>query len=96
MAHGSWHVHGHIHSIGTAYNELNREQGLLRYDVGVDANNWEPVSFAQLKKWFAACGARELVTWRDWAHFAAATPVEHAHYAEGSGLETQEVSHGDA
>lgn len=96
MVHGSWHVHGHIHSIGTAYNELNREQGLLRYDAGVDANGWEPVSFAQLKKWFAACDARELVTWREWAHFAAAAPVGDAHYAEGSGFENQEVSHGGA
>ena len=25
-----------------------------------------------------------------------AAPVEHAHYAEGSGFETQEVSHGGA
>ncbi len=37
MSHGSWHLHGHIHSGGGAYNEFNRKQGLLRYDVGCDA-----------------------------------------------------------
>ena len=44
MNHGSWHLHGHIHSSGGAYNEFNRKQGLLRHDVGVDANDYAPVS----------------------------------------------------
>lgn len=34
MSHGSIHLHGHIHSRGMQYNELNRMQGLYRYDVG--------------------------------------------------------------
>lgn len=42
MSHGSWHLHGHIHSSGGAYNEFNRKQGLLRYDVGCDANGHSP------------------------------------------------------
>ena len=53
MSHGGWHLHGHIHSCGGAYNEFNRKQGLLRYDVGVDANSYAPVSLEELKAWFA-------------------------------------------
>lgn len=53
MSHGSWHLHGHIHSAGGAYNAFNREQGLLRYDVGVDANAYAPVSLDELREWFA-------------------------------------------
>ena len=30
MSHGSWHLHGHIHSCGGAYNNFNCRQGLLR------------------------------------------------------------------
>ncbi len=45
---GKWQasimLHGHIHSEGSSYNERNRENGILRYDVGVDANNYCPVS----------------------------------------------------
>ena len=40
MSHGSWHLHGHIHSSGGAYNEFNRKQGLLRYDVVVVAGDF--------------------------------------------------------
>ena len=53
MNHGSWHLHGHIHSSGGAYNEFNRKQGLLRYDVGCDANGHSPVSLDELREWFA-------------------------------------------
>lgn len=42
MSHGSIHLHGHIHSRGMQYNELNRMQGLYRYDVG----GWTPTAFA--------------------------------------------------
>lgn len=35
----SIHLHGHIHA-GSDYNQMNREQGIKRYDVGVDANNF--------------------------------------------------------
>ena len=30
MGHGSWHIHGHIHSQGSAYNDANLAQGLMR------------------------------------------------------------------
>ena len=57
--HGSYMLHGHIHSLDNnsvahdssqggmglrGYNELMREQGIRRYDVGVDANNMAPVT----------------------------------------------------
>lgn len=53
MSHGSWHLHGHIHSCGGEYNKFNLRQGLLRYDVGVDANSYAPVSLEELRSWFA-------------------------------------------
>ncbi len=44
---GKWrlaiHLHGHIHA-KPEYNQRNRDAGILRYDVGVDANNYCPVS----------------------------------------------------
>ena len=46
--HGSLHLHGHIHSRGD-YNLQQREEGILRYDVGVDANLYYPVSIEQIK-----------------------------------------------
>lgn len=67
MSHGSWHLHGHIHSSGGAYNEFNRKQGLLRYDVGCDANGHSPVSLDELREWFAGvdepCGRVEWPWW---------------------------------
>lgn len=48
MSRGSWHLHGHIHSAGSVYNELNRKQDLMRYDVGVDANDLAPVSLDEI------------------------------------------------
>lgn len=50
--HGSIHLHGHIHSIGMKYNLDNKNKGQLRYDVGVDANNFMPVSIDQIIKYF--------------------------------------------
>ena len=47
--HGSVHLHGHIHSTGE-YNLQQREDGILRYDVGVDANHYFPVSLKQVKE----------------------------------------------
>lgn len=49
---GSMHLHGHIHSRGSQYNDQNRSQGYFRYDVGVDANGYRPVSFATLEKYY--------------------------------------------
>lgn len=53
MSHGSWHLHGHIHGSRDGYNLMNLKQGLLRYDVGVDANAYTPVSLDELRDWFA-------------------------------------------
>ena len=44
---GSYHLHGHIHA-RMEYNESNRSDGQRRYDVGVDANNYYPVSVKQI------------------------------------------------
>lgn len=46
--HGSLHLHGHIHSKYGEYNFLMREQGIRRYDVGVDANHFMPVSLEEI------------------------------------------------
>lgn len=67
MSHGSIHLHGHIHSEGSAYNELNRSQHLLRYDVGVDANNCMPVSIDTIHSWFDGVETRGRVPWTEWA-----------------------------
>ena len=42
-------LHGHIHSDGS-YNLSNREAGIKRYDVGVDANKYLPVSIKQIEE----------------------------------------------
>lgn len=49
--HGSVHLHGHMHN-EAIYNEENRDAGILRYDVGVDANNYLPVSWQQIRAFF--------------------------------------------
>ena len=46
------HLHGHIHSRGSAYNEQNRSEGRYRYDVGVDANGYAPVSLDHILTFF--------------------------------------------
>lgn len=50
---GALMLHGHIHSEGMTYNEENRRNGCLRYDVGVDANRFAPVSGDELKRFFS-------------------------------------------
>ena len=42
---GSWHIHGHVHSMKIKFNKL-------RYNVGVDVNNFKPVSFDELSDIF--------------------------------------------
>ena len=49
--HGSIHLHGHIHAKHD-YNLKNRERCVLRYDVGVDANNFAPVSLDEVLEFF--------------------------------------------
>lgn len=41
--HGSYHLHGHVHS---RFDERNKTK--LRHDVGVDSNNYTPVSLRQI------------------------------------------------
>lgn len=49
--HGSYMLHGHIHAL-PEYNVQNRENGYRRYDVGVDANGYSPVSAEDIIKFF--------------------------------------------
>jgi calcineurin-like phosphoesterase family protein len=48
---GSIMLHGHIHS-NERSNGINKWQGIKRYDVGVDANGYTPVSIDFLEYWF--------------------------------------------
>ena len=48
---GSYHIHGHIHA-RMDYNEGNKSEGIRRYDVGVDANNFYPISVKQILEFF--------------------------------------------
>ena len=60
---GGIHLHGHMHE-KRAYNEENRAKGLFRYDVGVDANDYRPVSLEEVLafydgvQWTTATGLR--------------------------------------
>ena len=62
---GAIHVHGHIHADVT-YNETNRDMGIRRYDVGVDANNFFPVSLEQIKSFFSLGIPESQLNLRDW------------------------------
>lgn len=50
---GGYQLHGHIHA-RMGYNEANRADGQRRYDVGVDANKFFPVSTRQIVSFFEA------------------------------------------
>jgi len=50
---GSIQLHGHIHA-REAYNLQNRDDGIRRYDVGVDANHYFPVSVKQIVEFFSS------------------------------------------
>lgn len=45
-------LHGHIHSKGPHYNRKNRHNDVFKYDVGVDANDYKPVSIDQIFDFF--------------------------------------------
>lgn len=47
---GAIHLHGHIHSLTGGYNQKNKDEGIRRYDVGVDANYYMPVSLLEIVK----------------------------------------------
>lgn len=51
MNQGSIHLHGHIHA-WAEYNLQNRNDGIRRYDVGVDANEFRPVSVKEIIAYF--------------------------------------------
>lgn len=68
MGDGGWHLHGHVHSRCATYNELNLRQGLLRYDVGVDASAYCPVSLDELREWFEGVGTCGRVRWWNWVN----------------------------
>lgn len=68
MSHGSIHLHGHIHSEGHAYNEINRMQGLYRFDVGVDANGYSPVSLEEILNWFSGIECNGRAKWPNWVN----------------------------
>ena len=51
----SVHLHGHIHSCAD-YNAANIAAGVCRFDVGVGANGYKPVSLETVLEWAAmAC-----------------------------------------
>ena len=60
-------LHGHIRSRGSDYNELNRMQGIYRYDVGMDANGLRPVSIEEIDAWFAGVENAGIARWQSWA-----------------------------
>lgn len=66
LGHGSIHLHGHIHAT-KEYNEWNRSLRLLRYDVGVDANEYAPVSIDEILRFFEGVEHRHRVTREQWA-----------------------------
>lgn len=76
MGNGSIHLHGHIHTEGSDYNELNRMQKILRYDVGVDANGYRPVSLKEILAWFDGVKPEGYRAWPDWV---VSTDNEEAH-----------------
>ena len=53
-ARGAIMLHGHIHSRGDRTNARNRdrERPIFRYDVGLDANEYKPVSRDQILGFF--------------------------------------------
>ena len=59
-ARGAIMLHGHIHSRGDRTNARNRdrERPIFRYDVGLDANEYKPVSRDQILSFFGLSGAR--------------------------------------
>ncbi len=53
---GAFMLHGHQHNHAD-YNEANRANGIRRYDVGVDANGYAPVSIKEIVDYFGGIGA---------------------------------------
>lgn len=53
--HGSLHLHGHQHN-HSDYNLDQRKNNKNRYDVGVDANDFKPISLDKILKFFRSNG----------------------------------------
>lgn len=49
---GQFHLHGHVHSIPSRPEKSMRSLG-RQYDVGIDANNYTPVSTSQIESWIS-------------------------------------------
>ncbi len=49
---GAWQIHGHTHNNITEINKEAISKGLYRWDCGIDANNYFPISFDELKDKF--------------------------------------------
>lgn len=47
-------LHGHIHA-AAGYNRENQEKGLRRFDIGVDANDYAPVSLEEVLRMAKGC-----------------------------------------
>lgn len=77
LGHGAIHLHGHIHAT-RAYNEWNRSLHLLRYDVGVDANKYAPVSLSEILRFFDGVEHLPLVTREQWEKFLLRDTMEPA------------------
>lgn len=75
MSHESIHLHGHIHTRGMKYNELNRMQGLYRYDVGVDANDFRPICLDEVLAWFEGVPCNGRADWRNWVNATGSKAV---------------------
>lgn len=58
MRAGSVMLHGHIHST-PQYNEDNIKAGIRRFDVGMDANDFHPVSLETIRVWADQAGLCE-------------------------------------
>lgn len=65
MERGSIMLHGHIHA-GKAYNLGNRSNGVLRFDAGVDANGYAPVSADEVVRFFEGVEPSGEHHWRGW------------------------------
>lgn len=55
--HGAYHLHGHVHN-DASYNEDMKKRDIRRYDVGVDANDYAPVSLDEIIEFFGDVGIR--------------------------------------
>lgn len=65
LGQGSIHLHGHIHA-APVYNLRMREARILRYDVGVDANGYAPVSLDDVLAFFDGVEHRHRVDRDQW------------------------------